>query len=400
MLIGLTISSVLAHSARTSTTQQLWKKRASLSLRDRILFQEEEIEQTQEPFIVNKKPSDSFVEVKLNFSTDTSLQEQYVNLFGGVRVGKILEDLDAMAGNIAHAHADDNNPKTRPLQIVTASVDRIMLLDKLHIDRDLVMKGQVSYCGKSSMDVRIEVESYDPNNGFYPIILAGFTMVALSSGKSAPVNTISPTNDYETLLYNMGHENYLKRKESSKNALTIVPPTSDEVKIVHDLYLQSKIDKNRIPTSHTKLQSVSVCQPQERNSAGKVFGGFLMQKAHELAWSCAQVFCGEKASFLALDHVSFDKPVEIGSILIFESCIVYNETHSLCIRVDAEDVNTTKNTRIRTNTFYFTFVCNSKELPKVVPQTYEEAVMYVEGKRRFEASRRYAEVMGCKFPKL
>ena len=66
---------------------------------------------------------------------------------------KILEDLDATAGNIAHSHADDNNPGTRPLNIVTASVDRIDLLDKMSPDRDMVLRGGVTYVGKSSMEV-------------------------------------------------------------------------------------------------------------------------------------------------------------------------------------------------------------------------------------------------------
>lgn len=57
------------------------------------------------------------------------------------RVGRLLEDLDAMAGNISYKHADDNNPNTRPLSIVTASVDSIDLLNELIPNRDLLMKG-------------------------------------------------------------------------------------------------------------------------------------------------------------------------------------------------------------------------------------------------------------------
>lgn len=98
----------------------------------------------------------------LPFSTDLALREQYINFYGNLRMGKILEDLDACAGtqpkksipratavltqnvgNVAHAHADDCNPNTRPLTIVTASVDRIDLLDKLLPDRDMRMTGKI-----------------------------------------------------------------------------------------------------------------------------------------------------------------------------------------------------------------------------------------------------------------
>jgi acyl-coenzyme A thioesterase 9 len=68
------------------------------------------------------------------------LREQYVNAFGGLRFGKILEDLDAFAAECAYVHADGFDPQ-RPVTIVTASCDRIDLLSKLHSDRDLIMEG-------------------------------------------------------------------------------------------------------------------------------------------------------------------------------------------------------------------------------------------------------------------
>jgi acyl-coenzyme A thioesterase 9 len=139
------------------------------------------------------------------FSTDIVLREQYVNYHGGLRFGKILEDLDAMAGNIAHCHADDNNPTTRPLTIVTASVDRIDLLSKLLADRDMRMRGCVSHVGNSSMEVRVDVESFNPETKtFDPLILAHFTMVALWDGKPTPVNKLIPQTEHEKILFDHG----------------------------------------------------------------------------------------------------------------------------------------------------------------------------------------------------
>jgi acyl-coenzyme A thioesterase 9 len=37
-----------------------------------------------------------------------------------------LLQLDALAGTIAFKHCDDNNPRSRPLLIVTASIDRVV----------------------------------------------------------------------------------------------------------------------------------------------------------------------------------------------------------------------------------------------------------------------------------
>jgi acyl-coenzyme A thioesterase 9 len=252
--------------------------------------------------------------VHLSFSTDTVLQEQYRNLFGGIRVGKVLEDLDALAGSIAHAHADPPQNANPPYSIVTASVDRIMLLDKLVLDRDIMLRGFVSYAGTSSMEVRIDMESKDPDTGVYnPLILANFTMVATQGGKPVPVNRVSAESEEEKLLWDLGAENNRKRKEFAKASLQQVPPTSEEVCLVHKLYLD-RLKKNKpapppkkaevnpgvdplpghsvpqhvqfpaddlapVDMEHTRLQSIALCQPQERNTAGKVFGGFLMSKA-------------------------------------------------------------------------------------------------------------------------
>ena len=48
-----------------------------------------------------------------------NLRDLYVDAFGNVLIGKLFEDLDALAGNVAFSHCDDNNPLTRPLSLVT-----------------------------------------------------------------------------------------------------------------------------------------------------------------------------------------------------------------------------------------------------------------------------------------
>jgi len=102
-------------------------------------------------------------------------------------------------------HADDNNPKTRPLTIVTASVDRIDLLNKLVIDRDMRLRGCVSHVGSSSMEVRIDVEVMNPEAKVWdPLVLAGFTMVALCDGKPVPINRLVPETEDEKRLFTMG----------------------------------------------------------------------------------------------------------------------------------------------------------------------------------------------------
>jgi acyl-coenzyme A thioesterase 9 len=85
------------------------------------------------------------------FSTNEFLKEQYRNPFGQMRFGKVLEDLDALAGNIAFAHVQDP-----ALNIVTASVDRIRLSAPPNLESDQHLSGKVTYVGTSSMEIRMQ----------------------------------------------------------------------------------------------------------------------------------------------------------------------------------------------------------------------------------------------------
>jgi hypothetical protein len=46
---------------------------------------------------VEKSPQDSYLEVDLPFASDPLVRDQYLNFRGGLRFGKLLEDIDAFA---------------------------------------------------------------------------------------------------------------------------------------------------------------------------------------------------------------------------------------------------------------------------------------------------------------
>ena len=68
---------------------------------------------------ISKRMIDSYVEEYLPFKSDLNVREEYVNVYGKIRIGKVFEDLDALAGSIAYAHCDDLIHDTPPLTIVT-----------------------------------------------------------------------------------------------------------------------------------------------------------------------------------------------------------------------------------------------------------------------------------------
>lgn len=88
------------------------------------------------------------LDVRYPFSSSPQLRELYRNPWGAVRLGRVLEDLDSMAGSIALAHADGGDPRTRPPLLVTASVDAIKVDRPLAVDGgDLLARGQVGAGG-------------------------------------------------------------------------------------------------------------------------------------------------------------------------------------------------------------------------------------------------------------
>ena len=90
-----------------------------------------------------KTMQDSYVEEFLRFKSNPLVREDYLNHNGGVRIGKILEDLDALAGSISYLHCSEKM-KAGEVVIVTASVDRIDLLANIPSDKDLKLSGHVS----------------------------------------------------------------------------------------------------------------------------------------------------------------------------------------------------------------------------------------------------------------
>jgi acyl-coenzyme A thioesterase 9 len=157
-----------------------------------------------------------------------------------------------------------------------------------------------------------------------PIALtANFTFVARDSktGKSAPVNRLSPETEREKQLFGEseardkmrkrkreeqkgGLENGIHRLRAEAERLDVLLA---EGRVFSDL--PALADRDSILLKDTRLENSLVCQPQQRNLHGRIFGGFLMHRAFELAFSTAYAFVGQRPCFLEVDHVDFLKPV-------------------------------------------------------------------------------------------
>ncbi|KAF9456390.1 Thioesterase/thiol ester dehydrase-isomerase [Collybia nuda] len=353
---------------------------------------------------------DSYSELILPFGSSSQLTEEYINASGGIRHGKLMEHLDSLAGSISYKHMLGPTVETlgriqeRGFYIVTASVDRLDMLAPLDPTRNLRLSGQVIYTGHSSMEVAVKMETIGMGHPDQTVLLGRFSMVCRDANthRAKQVNPLVISTPQEQALHRIGEVMKQRRQSSALRSLSLVPPSSSEAEALHSYYLQygqgGKHEPSQFSTSgevwmgDTKLEKCMQMFPQERNVHQKVFGGYLMRLAHELGFANASMFTQNHVRFLSLDGISFARPVPIGSILRLTSQILHTSTTDMeypslvHVGVKANVVDIGTGSEQTTNDFRFTWYREKADAVhrRVVPKTYQEAMLWLEGKRALE----------------
>eukprot|EP01018_Ginkgo_biloba_P034980 Gb_38095 [translate_table: standard] len=348
--------------------------------------------------LLSRTPSESRTSILYSFSSDYTLREQYRNPWNEVRLGKLLEDLDALAGTIAMKHCSDNDKTTRPLLLVTASVDKMALKKPIRVDTDLKVSGAVTWVGRSSLEIQMRVTqppAGDSESMESVALTAYFTFVARDSktGKSAPVNRLALQTQQEKALFAEGEARDAKRKEGrSRKKEEFEGKLHSGSDRLQQLLKEGRVlcdmpalaDRDSILIKDTRLENALVCQPQQRNLHGRIFGGFLMRRAFEIAFSTCYAFAGHTPRFLEVDHVDFLRPVDVGNFLRFKSDVLYTQLDNpnqpvISIEVIAHVTRPELRSSEVSNNFYFKFTVHSDalegglKLRRVLPATEEEA---------------------------
>jgi len=356
---------------------------------------------------VAKTPKESAASVTYEFSNpeNAALTDKYVNPWGLFRVGRLLEDLDALAGTIAFGHCSSSNPLDEDLHIVTASVDRIKYLHRPSVKDDIHLCGQVTFVGRSSMEISMQASSSWSD---IPFMESNFTFVARDpkTGKAAEINSLRVSTPEEKARFELGRQRdaarKAKREQSRKN---IMGRALDEegISAAFELLrlgttlrtMPTLADAGEVLMHETTLQNTLTAMPQHRNTAGRIFGGFLMRRAYELAHATAYVFGGRKPVFMELDEVTFRSPVSVGDLLRFDSCVLYTSEQvdpkgraTVHVEVIANVLVPERRQATTSNIFNFTFGLSDGdnhplrgediELRRVVPSTLEEACRVIE----------------------
>jgi acyl-coenzyme A thioesterase 9 len=159
--------------------------------------------------------------------------------------------------------------------------------------------------------------------------------------------------------------------------------------------------------------------PQHKNLHGKVFGGFLMRQAFEIAFATGWKLTGDLPRFLAMDDVTFLAPVETGALLTFDARCTYAQgppsnvySVSVAAKMSVPDrlsaalhhgsvdskimqqqmsLSPSSQQQQLTNTFNFVFYGDeANSVPRVYPKAYTDTMAYIEAHRRTLLSEQLA----------
>ncbi|ODQ52950.1 Thioesterase/thiol ester dehydrase-isomerase [Saitoella complicata NRRL Y-17804] len=361
---------------------------------------------TDRSLLPSRRMEDSYHELYLPFAEDDALLDQYVNAYGLLRMGQLLEDLDSLAGVIAYKHvtppASQRQADYVPPAIVTASVDRISIVEPMQRVEDVRLSGMVTWVGNSSMEIKLQMETVAKTGEVRNILEAGFSMVCRDPimMTALPVNPLILDTPVKQEIYAQSEEYNAKKKLASKSSLNFQAPTAEESQEVHKTWLalgsESMKPQDAEWMENTKQYGTQLMTPAARNiHTTMIFGGYLLRLTFELGHCCAAAWGKSRPVFVSLDSTSFKSPVPVGSILDLEAMVVHTSPCTspqvpegsglVQVRVQAmvRDIETGQ----RRVAGEFAYTYRVKEHKKVVPKTYGEFVEWIAGKRRMEQSK-------------
>ncbi len=115
----------------------------------------------------------------------------HCNALGTVFGGVVMSWIDVCAAVAAQRLARRD--------VVTASMDTLVFLAAARIGDVVVVRGQVNWAGRTSMEVGVRVETEDPRTGVCTHTASAFlTFVAVdATGRPTPVAKFEPVTDEE-----------------------------------------------------------------------------------------------------------------------------------------------------------------------------------------------------------
>jgi acyl-CoA hydrolase len=129
------------------------------------------------------------------------------NVAGYVHGGELMKMMDNAAWVVACRHARKN--------AVTANVEEMNFHSRVRVGDLVLMHARITYAGKTSMEVRIDVETEELVTARHvEALTAYFTTVAIDAhGNPSPVPPLIVTTDEEARLFDEGRRRHESKRE-------------------------------------------------------------------------------------------------------------------------------------------------------------------------------------------
>lgn len=219
---------------------------------------------TKTPLIgTENTPAHSWSRLTLPFTSSVKLRERFSQFdTDRVRIGKVLEVLDAFSADIAYRH----NKGLDSSIIVTACLDRMSLDSKrIALSSDFVMEGFMLRVGNSSADVRVRLMQEDQEIGYCDFLLVCRSPLDYSAMSFVKLNLIT---EEEKRLEERISVYRRKMKGSRRSSVLLEPPDAEESSIVFEMFRKRSAGM-RVSISESKVEKVIVMHSQFRNIHGK-----------------------------------------------------------------------------------------------------------------------------------
>lgn len=332
------------------------------------------------------RPTETSKSIVLSFANDEKLRRKFLitdeDIPGNLRWGRLLEVLDKLAEDVALEYAQRMNKNAK---VVTAAIDDIMLRTPVDIQKDLSLEARINYVGRTSMEVGIRVAQ-----GEGSLASCYITMVARieenGEAKSLPIEPLEYVDELEKRRY----QSAIERRKNYRDQMDALqkPPGNEEYEMLRKLHhAQEQQDFKGLLMGDLVRGNWERMFPEQENVPAKIFGGYVIRRAFELAMMHAEEITPNRPVFVRVNRINFHQPVRIGDKLDFTSRITYTGHTSLTIEISIERISSDRVVRVLSNVGTFTFVnvdeeMNPKPVPKVYPTTYAEDERYLKAHRR------------------
>ena len=324
----------------------------------------------------------------LALSSDPALRRRFMviddpQLRGNLRFGLLLEILDKVAEETALNYVHRFYPEAR---VVTAAIDNILVRHAADVTRDLVFDARINHVGRSSVEVGIRVsQPGEPGNH---VASCYFTMVARSGVGEGAVSLQLPPLEYLDATEQKRAQKALARREEYKRqrAALLEPPSRQEYEMLTALHrAQEEPGFQGFLVGRMSTDSWERMFPEYENVPQKIFGGYLIRRAYELAAICSELVAPNRSIIAAVNRINF-----YGDKLHYTAQVVYSQEGFVCVEANIERISADRTTRALSNSCLFTFVNVDRDLahqpvPAVYPTTYAEEARYLAANRSYHA---------------